>query len=386
MCMRHHRHSISCIVPSYMLRSIETNGTDEQRQAAAKTREVDNTFRAVRLNLLGVMSREQRRRRVFGLAAAKQRTIFNANYEETLPGTVVRTEGSAPSDDVAVDEAYDGLGHTFDFFWEVYSRNSIDDEGMPLNATVHYGLKYNNAFWNGQRMAFGDGDGELFNRFTIALDVIGHELAHGVTEDETGLVYLFQPGALNEHLSDVWGALLKQWFLDQTADKADWLIGAGLLGPDVRGKALRSMKDPGTAFDDPVLGKDPQPGHMDKYVETYEDNGGVHINSGIPNRAFYLAATAIGGYAWEKPGRIWYETIRDGRVKEDTKFEEFANITVDVALRTPGCGEAEQKAVADAWAQVGVLRPSAVASARGPRAKAPRAAARTFGSERRRRA
>jgi Zn-dependent metalloprotease len=133
------------------------------------------------------------------------------------------------------------------------------------------------------------------------------------------------------------------------------------------------MKEPGSAFDDPVLGKDPQPGHMDGYVDTYQDNGGVHINSGIPNKAFYLAATAIGGQAWEKAGKIWYETIRDGRVKEDTKFEQFASLTVEVALKTPGCGPAEQKAVADAWAQVGVLAPAGRVARKGRGRAAPQA-------------
>jgi Zn-dependent metalloprotease len=270
----------------------------------------------------------------------------------------VRAEGSANSGDPVVDEAYDGLGRTWDFYYEVFERNSIDDEGMPLLATVHYGQGYNNAFWNGRQMVFGDGDGQLFNRFTIALDVIGHELAHGVTEDEAGLVYMFQPGALNEHCSDWAGACIKQRVLNQTAKEADWLIGAGLLGSNVSGVALRSMKEPGTAYDDPVLGKDPQPAHMDNYVDTWQDNGGVHINSGIPNRAFYLAATAIGGYAWEKAGRIWYETLRDTRLTSEPKFEQFARLTIDVAGQLYGGGSTEQKAVGDAWAQVGVAKVS----------------------------
>jgi Zn-dependent metalloprotease len=292
---------------------------------------------------------------MLGVTATKQRTISTANSEETLPGVVVRGEGSQPTGDTAIDEAYDGLGYTFDFFWEVYQRNSIDDEGMPLNATVHYGQDYNNAFWNGRRMVFGDGDGQLFNRFTAALDVIGHELAHGVTEDESGLVYMFEPGALNEHLSDVFGSLIKQRVLGHTAEQADWLIGAGLLGADVSGVALRSMKEPGTAFDDPVLGKDPQPGHMDDFVNTWEDNGGVHINSGIPNRAFHLAATAIGGYAWEKAGRIWYEASRDVRLTPEMRIAQFARLTTDVAGQLYGTGSAEQQAVGDAWAQVGLV-------------------------------
>ena len=229
---------------------------------------------------------------------------------------------------------------------------------MPLNATVHYGESYNNAFWDGTRMVFGDGDGELFNRFTVALDIIGHELAHGVTEDEGGLIYAYQSGALNESMSDVFGSLIKQSQPGklQEADEADWLIGAGLLAQGVQGVALRSMKAPGTAYDDPVLGRDPQPGHMNDYVHTNRDNGGVHINSGIPNRAFHLAATAIGGYAWEKAGRIWYETLRDSRLRPNTGFIRFARMTVDVAGRLYGGASTEKKAVANAWAEVGVIR------------------------------
>src|SRR5919206_292413 len=166
---------------------------------------------------------------------------------------LLRSEGSPAGNDAAVNEAYDGLGDTYDFYWEVLDRNSIDDEGMPLNATVHYGQNYDNAFWNGERMVFGDGDGDLFNRFTISLDVIGHELTHGVTQDESQLTYYGQPGALNESVSDVFGSLVKQHKLGQTADQADWLIGAGLLAPDVHGKALRDMLHPGTAYDDPAL-------------------------------------------------------------------------------------------------------------------------------------
>ena len=358
MCSRHHRHSIFCVLPPYLLRSVSQNGSAAQRAAASRTLASDSTFRALRASLAAQIPAAQHRRRILGLVAVKQRTIYNAANMETLPGAVIRAEGADASEDRAVDEAYDGLGHTWDFYHQVFGRNSIDDEGMPLSATVHYGQDYNNAFWNGRQMVFGDGDGQLFNRFTVALDVIGHELAHGVTEDEAQLVYMFQPGALNEHCSDWAGACIKQWVLNQTADQADWLIGAGLLGTDVNGVALRSMKEPGTAYDDPVLGKDPQPGHMDDFVTTWQDNGGVHINSGIPNRAFYLAATAFGGFAWEKAGRIWYETLRDVRLTSEPSFEQFATLAIDVAGQRHGAGSMEQTVVADAWAQVGVLKTS----------------------------
>jgi len=288
----------------------------------------------------------------------KQRTIFTANNSQTLPGNVVRAEGSPESGDPAVDEAYEGLGATYDFFWKVFNRNSIDDEGLPLSGTVHFGKDYSNAFWDGQYMVFGDGDGELFNRFTLSLDVIAHELAHGVTEDETQLLYSNQSGALNESLSDVFGSLVKQYKLNQTAAEADWLIGAELFTNKVQGTngnaaAIRSMKDPGSAYDDPVLGKDPQPKHMNDFVNTFEDNGGVHINSGIPNHAFYLAAQNIGGYAWEKAGRIWYETLLDTRLKPNAKFLRFAELTIENAKRF----NAEIE-VTDAWTRAGLVPPA----------------------------
>jgi Zn-dependent metalloprotease len=200
-------------------------------------------------------------------------------------------------------------------------------------------------------MVFGDGDGQLFNRFTISLDVIGHELTHGVTEDEAKLMYFFQSGALNESISDVFGSLVKQYTLNQKAADADWLIGEGLLTRKVQGVALRSMKNPGTAYNDPVLGKDPQPAQMKDFVHTYEDNGGVHINSGIPNRAFCQAALNLGGFAWEKAGRIWYDALRDGTVRPNTGFLRFARVTVKHAA---AMGKTEAKAVQDAWATVGV--------------------------------
>ena len=162
-----------------------------------------------------------------------------------------------------------------------------------------------------------------------------------------------QPGALNESMSDVFGSLVKQYALKQTAEKADWLIGAGLFTRKVKGVALRSMKAPGTAYDDPTIGKDMQPAHMRDYVKTSSDNGGVHINSGIPNHAFYLTAVEIGGKAWEKAGKIWYITLRD-RLRETSDFQEAANLTFEVAASLFGKESKEQKAVSKGWEGVGL--------------------------------
>ncbi len=309
MCQcTHHRNPIFCILSPQVLDSIVRNGSPEQRERAMRTLSTDHTLRTLRTASPPTPALDREMWGALAEEGRKQRTVYDCRNAEELPGKLARAEGDRPTGDAAVDEAYDGLGATFDFYWEVYKRNSIDNNGLPLDGHVHFGQGYNNAFWDGQRMVFGDGDGELFNRFTISLDVIGHELTHGVTQHESRLVYFLQPGALNEHLSVAFGVMVKQYLLNQTSEQADWLIGAGLLTEEVQGVALRSMKEPGTAYDDPVLGKDPQPAHMDDFVRTFEDNGGVHINSGIPNRAFYLAATALGGRSWKKAGRIWNAT------------------------------------------------------------------------------
>lgn len=350
-------------MPPHILRAIAQRGNAAQRAAATNTLALDTTFRTLRASA--------RPRRAGGPGAGlagpgvpavpaedRRRTIYTARHGQDLPGDIVATERRPPSagGDPAAAEAFDGLGATWDFYAAILGRQSIDDEGMALDATVHFGDDYNNAFWNGRQMVFGDGDGQIFNRFTVALEVIGHELAHGVTEDEAGLVYMFQPGALNESISDVFGSLVRQRALGQRAAEADWLIGAGLFTRAVNGQALRSMKAPGTAYDDPILGRDPQPDHMQRYDRTYLDNGGVHVNSGIPNKAFYRAAIDLGGFAWERAGRIWYEALRDPSLRENTGFRRFANLTVTVAARLYGPGSDPERIVAAAWASVGLPR------------------------------
>ncbi len=277
-----------------------------------------------------------------------RRSVHDAEGGTTLPGTLVRGEGDPASGDIAVDEAYDGFGQTDALYREVYGRSSIDDAGVALVGTVHYGRAYDNAFWDGAQMVFGDGDGEIFGRFTASLSVIGHELTHGVVDHTAGLVYRNQSGALNESVADVFGALVEQHAAGQSAAEASWLIGAGLFTDEVEGVALRSMSAPGTAYDDDVLGKDPQPAHMDDFVRTTQDNGGVHLNSGIPNKAFHLVATELGGNAWEVAGRIWYETLL-GDLSPSATFLQFAQATVQVAASHDAAD-----VVRGAWQAVGV--------------------------------
>jgi Zn-dependent metalloprotease len=246
----------------------------------------------------------------------------------------------------------------FDFYLSKYHRNSINNAGLTMVATVHYMAQYNNALWDGSEMVFGDGDGMIFQTgaFTSEIDVIGHELTHGVTQFEAGLPYHDQPGALNESVSDVFGSMIKQFVLNQTSAQADWLIGADIL--TYPGQALRSLKAPGTAYNNPKLGPDPQPANMANYVFTPFDNGGVHINSGIPNHAFFLLATALGGYSWEKAGQIWYDTLRDPGLRATSAsatFKQFATVTVSHAGALYGATSPEKNATFNAWKAVGVL-------------------------------
>jgi Zn-dependent metalloprotease len=341
------------IVPPYLLARI-IEGADEQRssvvaQAARRALAETDTVHFRRQTAHPFRGEDS------GAASrSPRRLISDAESTETLPGIPVRHEGDAPEGDPAVDEAYDGLGSVYDLLLSAYGRNSVDGRGMPLNATVHYGEEYDNAFWDGERMVFGDGDGEVFRRFTISLSVIGHELGHGVLQHTADLRYEGQPGALSESVADVIGALVEQHRRRQDVAAATWLIGAGLFTDRVRGVALRSMTAPGTAYDDPLLGADPQPRHMDDYVRTDEDAGGVHINSGIPNRAFSLAAVAIGGFAWEGAGAAWYDAVTSGTLPRDCDFATFAAATVSAATGRWGRASVEREAVLDAWRTVGV--------------------------------
>jgi Zn-dependent metalloprotease len=289
-----------------------------------------------------------------------RRQIFDAKNTTDLPGDLVRKEGDAPISDPIANEAYDNFEVVYRFFKDVFGRDSLDNHGKALVASIHYLENYNNAFWNGQQMIFGDGDGVIFQRFT-ALDMIAYELTHGVTQFTAQLAYQDQPGALNNSISAVFASMVKQWALEQTVDQADWLIGASILAPDFKGRALQDMANPGTAYDDPRLGKDPQPGDMKDYVQTAADNGGVHTNSGIPNRAFVLAAKAIGGHSWEKTGKIWYVTLTE-RLTGNDGFEKCARETVSVARDLFPRDPSIAAKVAKAWADVGVLEERTTAS------------------------
>lgn len=350
------------LAPPYLLRQLAENGTPAQRAAAVRGLALSSSMRARRATLTALVrdpaTRSGARSLTFGTEADAAISVFDVQHGGTadLPGTPERAEGEPESGDVAVNGAYDGSVTTRDFYRTVLDRDSVDGEGLPLVSSVHFDNDFDNAFWNGAQMVYGDGSGELFvpGSLTTALDVMAHELTHGVTQYTAGLLYRKQSGALNESMSDVFGSLVKQYSLGQDAHDADWLIGAGILGSALTGQALRSMADPGTAYDG-----DPQPATMADYVDLPDDDdprhdsGGVHINSGIPNHAFYLLATALGGNAWEAPGRIWYDTLTT-RLRPTSQFADAAEATGASAAALYGEGSPEHQAVQQAWKQVGV--------------------------------
>jgi Zn-dependent metalloprotease len=273
------------------------------------------------MNLQDEMSSDARRSAVtkkmtafaFGLRAAAtatgiDRSVYDSQQQPAKQVKLVQKEGGPLLPDDDVSKVYEYLGITRDFFQGILNRDSIDGLGMNLIANVHYGKKYNNAFWDGTQMTFGDGDGEIFTSFAKSLDVTAHELAHGVTQFTADFPYKDQPGALHEHFSDVFGSAITQYHLKQDAHTADWLIGDEIMGPSLYGEALRSMKEPGTAYDNPLMKKDRQVAHMkDIYIGPL-DNGGVHWNSGIPNKAFCLTAMDIGT---DKAVLIWYHALQN---------------------------------------------------------------------------
>ena len=345
-------HPIQCIVPPHMVEAIKKRGSKKMIKMAEALDKQSAKYRDARVAAESSKSFLAAPIIADTQTLSPNRRVYDGENKAALPGKLVRSEGDNPSKDPVVNEVYDGSGDTFNLYADVYRRNSLDGEGMKIISTVHHRRRYNNAYWNGQQMAYGDGDGVLFKKFTV-LSIIGHELSHGVVQFSGGLVYRDQSGALNESFSDVFGVLTEQHKSKQTACEASWLVGEGILGPDVNGVALRSMKAPGTAYEDDILGKDPQPYHMDFYVNTSSDNGGVHINSGIPNHAFYLLANYLGGYAWEKAGHIWYDTMQAINNPLAT-FADWADKTVEMARDRFGSGSLEMLMTRRAWKLTGI--------------------------------
>ncbi|WP_337955862.1 M4 family metallopeptidase [Metabacillus sp. HB246100] len=259
---------------------------------------------------------------------------FTAQNRSTYPGsysTDSNNAWTATSQGAEVDAHY-YAGQVYDYFKNTHNRNSYDNNGATIRSTVHYGSNYNNAFWNGSQMVYGDGDGVTFGPLSGALDIIAHELTHAVTERSAGLEYRNQSGALNESFSDVFGYFL---------DPQDYLMGEDVYTPNKSGDALRSLSNP-TLYN--------QPEHMNQYVNTTSDNGGVHINSGIPNKAAYYTINSIGKAKAEK---IYYRALTV-YLTPTSNFSYARAALLQSAADLYGSGSTTYNAVKTAWDNVGV--------------------------------
>ena len=361
MC-KNHVNPIHCIIPPYMLYKLMESGNKKIADLA-----INSNFRSFRFRNDRIFFHKAsvQERAIFGLIAKQagkdtmQMEVYDCRQKTNLAGATLLwdTKNNQKITSVAGKNVIKGGKASWDFYWQLFGRNSIDNKGLLIKQYVHFDKGMDNAYWDGRRMVYGDGDGIVFTSFTSDIDIIGHELTHGVMENEANLDYENQAGALNESFSDIFGIMIKQRFNNHDVKKANWLIGERvMIGPKY---ALRSMKAPGTGYiNHPELGDDPQPATMDKYQNMpnspYGDWGGVHINSGIPNFAFYVAAYNIGGYAWEKAGRIWYAVLTDTGLAHNAKFSDVKNLTIVHAEKIFGIGSNEAKAVKQGWAEAKV--------------------------------
>jgi Zn-dependent metalloprotease len=374
-CAPHHHHPIQCIIPPYMrlklISGIKSNSrvlkshigdlsTDEEirgrRQAYAKLKPNEKIILAAEQLKAGGIKKSILREITEDAQVIPKvsRLVYSAENMQTLPGKLIRKEGSKSSDDKDINNVYDSAGATWDFYYSLFGRNSIDNAGMKLIQTVHYLKKYDNAFWDGKQMIYGDGDGKIFASFTSDIDITGHELTHGVVQHECNLEYKDQSGALNESLADIFGVMIKQKTLNQDVKTSDWLVGENtLVGKEY---AIRSLKAPGTAYvNHPDLGTDPQPANMSGYTNDPNDNGGVHLNSGIPSHAFYLAAFDVGGFSWEKVGQVWYKAMCNKElVPTSATFADFKQATITESADLFGPTDKVTISIRNAWNSVGV--------------------------------
>jgi Zn-dependent metalloprotease len=335
------KHTCCCqIIPDVIFKSMEKQGMPISSSEST----LDAAFRMRRTSLMAMP------RAIMESSGNAEINVFDSQNTGSPRIKSVRKEGEPAINDPSVNAVYDNGMIVRNYFKEVLKWNSVDNAGLDLVFNVHFLMRYNNAFWDGEQMSFGDGDGTNFTGFVNALDVIGHELAHGVVQYTANLEYKSQSGALNEHFADVFGSAVKQWHLKQTEKTADWLIGEVCLIGRFKGKAIRSMKAPA----DMAAVMMAQPDHMTKIFTGKADNGGVHINSGIPNKAFYLTAMDIGT---QTATLLWFETLQV--LKSKAKFKDlYTNLkkTATTMIKAKKLPETALPALDKAFKAVGIIK------------------------------
>lgn len=277
----------------------------------------------------------------------KKRKIYTYDAENNeyssnqLPGKIITSSNTTFHDPAGVD-AHAYAAKVYDYFYTKFKRKSYDNQGASIISSVHVGERWNNAAWNGKQMLYGDGDDDTFINLAGALDVIGHEITHAVTEKTANLQYFGESGALNESISDIFGA---------TIEAKNWLIGEDVYTPNIAGDALRSMSDP-TDY--------AQPDHYRDLYIGMEDNGGVHINSGINNKAAYLIAVGgthdniqVKGIGKDKMAKIYYHALTK-YLTSSAQFSQMRRAVIHSTQDLYGANSNEVKTVTKAYDAIGV--------------------------------
>ena len=268
---------------------------------------------------------------------------MTSNNGTSLPGSYITDSDNsftATAARAGVD-AHFGAVATYDYYKNTHNRNSYNGNNASITSTVHYSSNYNNAFWNGSQMVYGDGDGTTFAPL-VELDIVAHELTHAVTATSAGLIYQNESGALNESMSDIMAIMV---------DRDDYTVGERSYTPGIPGDALRSLSNP-PAGDQPD-------NYADRYIGS-QDNGGVHINSGISNKAAYLLVAggtfrgvSVASIGRAKTEKIFYRALTT-YFTQSTNFAGARQGTLQATADLYGSGSTTYTAVQNAWAAVGV--------------------------------
>ena len=342
--------SCTCfIIPNDVLKKLSGDKTlpDDIRRAAKDTARISVEMRKLRtqaVKLTGVARAVSMP--LHALTPAPAVTVYNCKQTQTLPGTPIPNPGN--SADPTAKRTFKETTRVAEFYKKVFNRNSIDNAGMTMMSSIHFGVKYNNAMWNGSQMMYGDGDAAIFIDFTNSNDVIGHELTHGVTQHTLQLAYSGDAGGLNESMSDCFGSMFRQWEANQTVNSADWLIGHDIMGPAALAKGYTCLRNMANPADKRCLA--PQPTKYSQLTPGMDP----HYTSGPPNLAFCVACKTLGGKSWEKIGQIWYGAMTGFGPSPNLKMKVFADRTRKLAIQMYGGTPAVAAAVDKGWKQVGL--------------------------------
>lgn len=364
------------IIPKKILKKIAENDPDDRRRAfyADIVANQENKFRKKRKqiqdNLLNggiVPDVDKAHTEHLLVYDNKAQWDFSTQHlweeyiEKHPPEMMKKTKGRLPGKKAPRRTFTKDMDKIYDMFHDLLNRESFDNENATCNIFLKFGVNYPNAFWDGEYLAFGKGDGYYFRDFSKVFDIIAHEFGHAITQYESNLQYEMQAGALNESISDVFGICAYQRKYNLSVDKTNWMLSPNVFFKRVNAQGLRSFTEE-PAYDDPVIGKDEQPKFMSEYVDLPNDEendwGGVHTNSGIPNHAFYKFNMKLGGKSWANGSLdIWYHSmLKQNGLSAHATFKDFANKTLEVVpkIGKPWSIDIVTK-LEDAWKEVGIL-------------------------------